>query len=141
MNKRNLKQEIRAIHKALTPELRTPYWHERVAGSERPHPLAGHCYVAAEVLYHRLGGKEAGWTPATLSHETFPEGLAAGESHWFLRHESGIIADPTAAQFGDQEIPYEKGRGIGFLTKEPSRRAQIVMERMEAAEKSTQRAA
>jgi hypothetical protein len=74
----------------------------------------GNCYVASEALYHLLGGKAAGWTPMTMRHE--------GDTHWFLRHESGTIVDPTAGQF--QEPPdYARARGCGFLTREPSRRA------------------
>lgn len=29
----------------------------------------GNCYVAAEALYHLLGGKAAGYVPHTVRHE------------------------------------------------------------------------
>lgn len=71
----------------------------------------------------------------TLNNDTFPEGLPEkDDTHWFLKHEDGRIADPTASQFGDIPIPYENGRGGGFLTAEPSRRARVVMERMKNAQ-------
>ena len=40
-----------------------------------------------------------------------------------------IILDPTRDQFKD-EPPYQEGRGRGFLTKGPSKRAREMMERM-----------
>lgn len=69
-------------------------------------------------MYHLLGGKAAGWTPMQMQHE--------GESHWFLRHVSGTILDLTAAQFETPPV-YALARGRGFLTKEPSAAAQVLM--------------
>lgn len=83
----------------------------------------GHCYVASEALYHLLGGKDAGYTPMNINHE--------GVSHWFLRHSSGQILDPTAEQF-KTKVPYDKARGRGFLTKQPSKRAQTLMKRVKS---------
>jgi 8-oxo-dGTP pyrophosphatase MutT (NUDIX family)/GNAT superfamily N-acetyltransferase len=84
--------------------------------------LAGHCYVASETLYHMLGGKESGWVPMNIQHE--------GGPHWYLKHKhSGVILDPTASQF-KTPVPYENGRGRGFLTKQPSKRSQIVLDRI-----------
>lgn len=99
----------------------------------------GNCYVACEALYHLLGGKEAGWVPHTVHHE--------GSIHWYLVHRdepeartrvakletsivgSQLVLDPTVSQFKTKPN-YWKGRGRGFLTKEPSRRAQALMEKM-----------
>jgi len=78
-----------------------------------PIPSAGHCYIASELIYHALGGKEAGWTPNVLTHEN--------STHWFLRHTDGTILDPTSDQFSTP-VPYEQGKGCGFLTKQPSKR-------------------
>ena len=62
-----------------------------------------------------------GWKPMFIRHE--------GEPHWFLMNEyAGEILDPTAAQFRTP-VPYEKAKGKGFLTRTPSKRAQIVIER------------
>lgn len=88
-------------------------------------PPRGNCYVTCEALYHLLGGVESGWEPMTIRHE--------GDTHWFLTKViySGHaeVLDPTASQF--KTAPdYSKARGCGFLTKEPSKRARALMERM-----------
>lgn len=94
----------------------------------------GNCYVSAEALYHLLGGKKAGYTPYTVRHE--------GSVHWYLvkfddwanksRNRSiffGTVLDPTRKQF--KVTPdYYAGRGRGFLTKKPSKRAKALMEIM-----------
>jgi len=96
------------IQKHLSDDLRQ----KKYQGDEDP--LKGHCYVAAEAAYHILGGKDKGWTPMNVQHE--------GDSHWFLKHSSGKILDPTAKQF-KTPVPYETAKGKGFLTKQPSARA------------------
>lgn len=95
-------------------------------------PTRGNCYVTCEALYHLLGGKRAHLTPHTVTHE--------GAVHWYLvcdimRGPRGsdeditLIIDPTASQF--KTTPdYSKGRGRGFLTKDPSKRARAMMESM-----------
>lgn len=94
----------------LSDDLRRTPW------KGHPNPLAGHCYVASEALYHLLGDD---WKPEHVNHE--------GASHWYLRHrETGEILDVTAGQF-DTPVPYDLGRGRGFLTREPSKRASILM--------------
>lgn len=109
-----LVSEVQAV---LCDELRRPEWR-----GER-NPLAGHCYVASEALYHLLGGARSGWRPVFLRHE--------GKPHWFLRHrELGAIADPTALQFASPPR-HELGVPKGFLTGErASRRAQVVIRRV-----------
>jgi len=44
----------------LSDDLRRPPW------KGDPNPLAGHCYVASEALYHLLGDK---WKPEHVKHE------------------------------------------------------------------------
>lgn len=83
------------------------------------HATSGHCYLATEVAYHLLGGKEEGWKPYHLKQD--------GESHWFLKHESGYLLDITAGQFAGAPIKYDEARGKGFLTKAPSKRAKLLM--------------
>ena len=82
----------------------------------------GNCYVTCEALYHLLGGKAAGWVPKHLRHED--------DTHWFLyNRNSGQLLDPTVSQF--RAAPdYTKGVGSGFLTREPSRRAAELMEKL-----------
>lgn len=80
--------------------------------------MRGNCYVTSEALYHLLGGKLAGWTPMRMRHE--------GDTHWFLRHQDGMILDPTRSQFAIRP-DYSKAIGAGFLTKRPSSRARKLM--------------
>jgi len=80
--------------------------------------LAGHCYVASEVVYH-LWARRAGYRPATVHHE--------GAVHWFLIHRDGRILDLTASQFSTLP-PYALARCRGFLTSAPSKRAMAVLE-------------
>lgn len=111
---------VRKIQGNLAPDLLTPYWRKVARG-----PLDGHCYIASESLFH-LWGKERGYKPYVMTHKTW-DYLDPGETHWFLKNASGTIADPTAEQFS-VTIPYEKSKGCGFLTREPSRRCRIVMD-------------
>jgi hypothetical protein len=105
---------VHAVQGALDDSLRRAPW----KGSSDP--MAGHCYVAAEAVYHMLGGKASGYTPMFIRHE--------GSPHWYLRNKSGKVLDPTASQF-HTPVPYDQGKGKGFLTSEPSKRAQTVIER------------
>ena len=82
----------------------------------------GNCYVTCEALYHLLGGKGAGWKPMSLR--------IANDTHWFLKHDNGTILDPTKSQFGNLVPDYDKARGRGFLTKQPSKRAAALMEKL-----------
>jgi len=82
------------------------------------HPLTGHCYVAAEALYH-MGAKGEGYRPHVLS-------LPDGGTHWYLKDGQGRVLDPTAAQFAEPP-DYAAGTCKGFLTKRPSRRARSVL--------------
>lgn len=83
--------------------------------------MKGNCYVTSEALYYLLGGKRAGWKPMHMKHE--------GDSHWFLKHRSGLILDPTVRQFKTQP-DYNKARGRGFLTKNPSYAATKMIQAM-----------
>jgi hypothetical protein len=81
--------------------------------------MAGHCYVASEVLYHHFKGRGHAVKAMHVRHE--------GESHWFLLL-NGMVLDVTAGQFKESMrcgvyIPYWKGRGKGLLTALPSKRA------------------
>ena len=110
---------IDRITAALTPDLlREPYRSRVAAGA---HPLTGHCYVASEALYHLLGGKAAGLKAMSIQHE--------GGAHWWIRDADGNDIDLTAAQFA-APVPYHRGVGKGFLTRAPSKRAQVVIERV-----------
>ncbi len=99
----------------LKPNLLKPKFAGGVGGT------SGHCYVASEAMYHMMGGKEAGLTPHFVHHE--------GQPHWFLKRHDGTVIDPTADQF-TTPVPYEKSIGKGFLTKQPSKRAQQIIDRV-----------
>jgi len=83
-------------------------------------PLTGHCYIASEAAYHALGGKAQGWKPMQMS--------VAGTPHWWLEGPEHKVLDITEGQF-PQGVEHEKGRGKGFLTRDPSKRAQTLMNR------------
>jgi len=108
----------RRIRAVLSPDLLSKQWAGRLTGI---HPVEGHCYIAAEAFYHLAGGKKAGMSPRVISKEDW--------THWYVVDKVGNIYDPTRDQFKGRP-PYEEGRGSGFLTKKPSRRARIIMERI-----------
>lgn len=116
---------IKAIHKSLTPELLNKRWRNQADKF-----CTGHCYTGAEALYHLLGGKSANLEVYVASY-TSDEGKC---THWWLRTSKGKILDPTKIQYtayGEQP-PYHLGRKCGFLTKKPSKRAQIVIDRVQS---------
>ena len=116
--KLELRRLASAIPPALTPDLLKK---DRRAGYDPENPLKGHCYVASEAAYQELGGKKAGWKPMRVRHE--------GDTHWFLKHESGVLFDLTAPQF-EKTPPYADAVGSGFMTKKPSKRARALLRRI-----------
>lgn len=83
------------------------------------HPLAGHCYVASEAYFHLHGGYDE-FKVKRVKHE--------GTTHWFLeRRSDGKIIDLTSEQF-ETPVPYDEATATGFLTDQPSARAEHVIE-------------
>lgn len=84
--------------------------------------VEGRCYSASEAYYHLMGGKDSGLTPI--------QGIWEGQSHWALRRKCcNTIIDLTVEQF--KEVPdYTLFRGRGFLTKEPSIKAQSIIDKV-----------
>jgi hypothetical protein len=111
----NVDTLARRIRGALSDDLRRAPWR----GS--PCAVAGHCYVASEAAWHALGGMASAWRPVHVRHESAP--------HWFLQHADGRVLDVTAGQFASP-VPYAAGRRVGFLTRQPSRRARVVLARI-----------
>jgi hypothetical protein len=110
------KTVLKAIRSSLTIDLLSPRFREwGVEGKSN-----GHCYVASEAVFHMLGGKKAGYKGVTLNFQGYP--------HWWVVDQFGRVLDPTADQY-DVDVPYEKGKGCGFLTRQPSKRAAIVIKR------------
>src|SRR3954467_5419304 len=99
-----------AVKGNLTPDLLKPGYGPQA-----------HCYVASEALYHLLGGGNSGYKPM----HTRVNGL----SHWWIKSPEGHNIDLTADQF-NMPVDYDTGVGKGFLTLTPSKRAQILMDRV-----------
>lgn len=114
---------IKKIQSVLSEDLLSNDW-KKIVRSGDFHPTTGHCYSASEALYHILGGKDGGFTPQVGKSEL--------GTHWWLKDSDGNILDPTSEQFyyKNEVPPYKNGKGTGFLTKKPSKRAQIIIERM-----------
>lgn len=86
--------------------------------------VTGHCYIVTEAIYH-LWGRENGYTPHVMRCDD-------GDTHWFLKQGDSIV-DLTLEQF-EGEIPdYTRARPCGFLTKLPSKRTEILLERFQNA--------
>jgi hypothetical protein len=92
---------------------------------EQDHPMAGHCYVASEALYHLLGGSEQSFKPC-CSRDAY------GGVHWWLEDDDGHVLDPTFDQYVDLDktAPYASGVRKGFLTTNPSARAVELIQRV-----------
>jgi hypothetical protein len=117
---------IKRMQPFLTLDLAPPMWRRAAKRCGKTAVRGwGCCYPASEVLYSLLG-KEFGFKP----HFAKDSGDRHG-GHWFLKHPDGRIADPTSAQFEGAPFDYSKSRGCGFLTKGLSKRAKILLERME----------
>lgn len=102
---------ISLVQRMLDDSLRRAPW----KGDNNP--LKGHCYVASEAIYHLIPGMR----PKFVRHE--------GAPHWYLVDPRGVVVDATAGQF-ESPVPYGDGKGKGFLTKKPSKRAQVLIERV-----------
>jgi len=111
----NLQILINFIKANLSPDL----LHKKYLTQARGNYLAGHCYVASEALYH-LFKESMLLKPMHLRHENC--------SHWYLMHDNTVI-DITEKQF-KTPVPYHKGRGRGFLTKKPSKRAATLISKV-----------
>jgi hypothetical protein len=89
-------------------------------------PLYGMCYTASEAIYHL---SEDPLEPYCLRFASWKDA-----THWYLKHaETGQIIDVTASQFPavDFYSLYDMGRRRAFLTKEPSKRAGHVLDRID----------
>lgn len=119
---------MRAIQACLTDDLLSPKERRRRRAGSHPH--TGHCYVASEALHHLTGRS---LKPCCGSYR--------GRTHWWLETRGKCrlpaIYDPTGDQFGDKQRLsfYLRGRGTGFLTWKPSRRARILIDRVNARTK------
>lgn len=114
---------IRLVCSKLSPDLlKKEYRKENINN-----PMYGHCYVASEVIFHILEALRPNqYAPFRGKDEN-------GTNHWWIVEIStGKILDATAQQYFSKGVspPYEKGRKCCFLTKNPSKRAQILLKRI-----------
>jgi hypothetical protein len=107
---------VAAIRAKLGPHILRSDWRKRRPADATP--SWGCCYVASEAAYHALGGAKSGLRVMHVTHE--------GAPHWYLTAEDGRVIDPTADQFSSP-VPYGQGKGKGFLTTAPSKRAQALL--------------
>lgn len=117
----DINETIAKIHSVLSDDLLKPEYRN----IPNKHITTGHCYVASEAIFHLFGGK-AVWKAKSGRD-------SANGTHWWLVHkETGLIVDPTKEQYivKGEIPPYEKGKACGFLTKDPSKRCQILLERL-----------
>lgn len=96
---------------------------------DSPHST-GFCYIAAEACYHLLGGAKAGLKVFYAAY--VEDGMKC--THWWLCDKEGKIVDPTASQYTEVGLspPYHLGKGSGFLTRQPSKRAAELMKLIKA---------
>jgi hypothetical protein len=71
------------------------------------------------------GGPASGLVPTRAKD-------AEGVTHWWLQDRDGERYDPTAMQYLSRGLhpPYQDGRGGGFLTRDPSKRAREIILRV-----------
>lgn len=111
----------------ILPQL--PYLREECLRKEyrnQRNLLAGFCYTASEAVYHLSEDPLLPWCAryGPRSHQT----------HWYLTlAETGDIVDVTGSQFADMDAYalYDHGVRKGFLTKGPSKRARLVLDRID----------
>ena len=126
-NEEHLENLRITLGSVLTPDLLRRDW---LARQENEHHTHGHCYVAAEALFHLLGGWDSEWRSWV--------GFEDNDTHWWLvsNRRNNRILDPTKEQYTCSnppvEPPYSTGRKNTFLTKQPSKRARIVMDRVKS---------
>lgn len=107
---------VAAIRANLGPHVLRSDWRQHRPVNAAP--SWGCCYVASEAAYHALGGAKSGLRVMHVTHE--------GAPHWYLTTADGRVVDPTADQFSSP-VPYGQGRGKGFLTIAPSKRASSLL--------------
>lgn len=113
-----------AVRTDAARRLLKPKWADEHKKSSTP-PTTGFCYVASEMAFHLLGGSDAGYRPHRAGYTEDGE----EKDHWWLVGPDGIV-DVTASQFTaiGKLPPYDLGKPRGFLTKQPSKRAQQLLE-------------
>ena len=108
-NRQRLHDALRQIgNRQLKPKYKDQWTPER--------PTTGYCYVVAEVVFHHLAPE--GYRPHVMK-------TGSDYTHWFLKNAEGRVIDLTDDQF-DYELDYSQGKPQNFMTKEISKRGQIL---------------
>ena len=115
-----MKNLLQNIKNNLTPDLLK----KEYVDQNKTNPMFGHCYVATEALYHLLQNKD--YKPHRAKDKN-------NIVHWWLQNiKTKEILDPTADQYYSlgEKPPYGNGKCGGFLTKQPSKRAKKLIDRI-----------
>lgn len=117
-NREEVERIIKSVVQSLSPDLLKGQYKNP---QKNLHPTTGHCYAASEACYYLLDGKKNNLKACVAKD--------GNETHWWLQAPDGQIIDPTKEQYTSLRIdpPYQNGKGCGFLTKAPSKRASIIM--------------
>lgn len=109
----NIVQSVQnAIINELPAECKQSAQRERMYAEQRKtQPLAGRCSLAAQAVWVLLGDLNGGnpnYLPMVIRAGQMGKG---SDTHWFIvKLSDGTIIDPTAKQFGNKRIPYEKAQ-------------------------------
>ena len=91
---------------------------------EKHHKLWGHDYASTEAFYHLMGGSDF-YTPMVIK--------VNGDTYWYVRNNDTkaylYICDKELKDT-KLNIDFSKGHGCGFLTKKPSKRTQIILNKV-----------
>lgn len=115
---------IQKIKSVLTDDLLA----HKFKSLKRDSNVEGHSYSSSEALFHLLGGKSSKLSLQAASFEKDGE----AHTHWWIKSHDGQILDPTAEQFYamGKEPPYDQGKKVDFLTKEPSKKTITIINRL-----------
>ena len=114
-----MEELIKLIVDSLSDDLLKP----KYKSIKNRNKFTGHCYVATETLYYLIDDNERiNYIPARIKIND--------DNHWVLvNKETNEIYDITKNQF-KFPIDYSKIRKCWFLTKTPSKRTLILLNRI-----------
>ena len=121
MKEINYNDLIAIIHSNLTGDLLKGRW------TKQEHFLEGHCYVGAEALYHLIDKDNYNVYYAVYTDE------GGRATHWWLENKyTKNILDATKEQYTYFGLvpPYHLKKRGSFLTKNPSKRAMKVINKV-----------
>ena len=95
-----------------------------------PTSHVGQCYAICEAYYHGVGAdRRETLTPEQVTVEVNHPVFIGKVSHWYLRVDDDVVIDPTWEQFDvmSTTVPYDEGRGRGFVPPSPSSNARELL--------------